>query len=78
MSIMKNIASALQHIADFIPYANYTVTTYKCKPNLELLKIIREEGLHADAMSPGEIYMLLVEVLVRSNTLYRYNVLSRK
>jgi diaminopimelate decarboxylase len=26
---------------------------------LELLKIIREEGLHADAMSPGEIHVLL-------------------
>lgn len=34
---------------------------YSCKANsnLELLRIIREEGLHADAMSPGEILFLL-------------------
>jgi len=40
------------------PYfkSNYSA---KANSNLELLKIIREEGLHADAMSPGEIYLLL-------------------
>ena len=34
---------------------------YSCKANcnLQLLRIIREEGLHADAMSPGEIIFLL-------------------
>lgn len=33
---------------------------YSCKANssLELLKIIHQEGLAADAMSPGEIYLL--------------------
>lgn len=31
----------------------------KANANLELLKIIRSEGLDADAMSPGEIYVLL-------------------
>lgn len=30
----------------------------KANSNLELLKIIREEGFNADAMSPGEIYLL--------------------
>ena len=40
------------------PYfkSNYSA---KANSNLELLKIIREEGLHADAMSPGEIHVLL-------------------
>lgn len=40
------------------PYftSNYSA---KANSNLELLKIIREEGLHADAMSPGEINVLL-------------------
>lgn len=47
-------------MADFIPYANYTANySTKANANLELLKIIREEGLHVDAMSPGEIYVLL-------------------
>jgi diaminopimelate decarboxylase len=31
----------------------------KANSNLELLRIIQEEGLHADAMSPGEIALLL-------------------
>ncbi|NLK86205.1 MAG: diaminopimelate decarboxylase [Clostridiaceae bacterium] len=36
--------------------SNYSI---KANSNLELLKIAREEGLHADAMSPGEIHLLL-------------------
>lgn len=36
--------------------SNYSI---KANSNLELLKIVREEGLYADAMSPGEIYVLL-------------------
>ncbi|HHY24563.1 MAG TPA: diaminopimelate decarboxylase [Clostridiaceae bacterium] len=31
----------------------------KANSNLEMLKIARDEGLHADAMSPGEIFVLL-------------------
>jgi diaminopimelate decarboxylase len=47
-------------MADFIPYANFKASySTKANANLELLKIIREEGLHADAMSPGEIHVLL-------------------
>lgn len=34
--------------------ASYSV---KANSNPSLLRIIREEGLHADAMSPGELYM---------------------
>lgn len=36
--------------------SNYSI---KANSNLELLKIAREEGLHTDAMSPGEIHLLL-------------------
>jgi len=36
--------------------SNYSI---KANSNLEILKIVREEGLHADAMSPGEIHVLL-------------------
>ncbi len=35
--------------------SNYSI---KANSNLELLKIARQEGLHADAMSPGEIHVL--------------------
>lgn len=61
-------------MAGLIQYAgfksNYSI---KANSNLELLKIAREEGLHADAMSPGEIHLLLTagykpdEILFVSN-----------
>ncbi len=42
-----------------VPYDNFQVTySIKANSNLTLLKIAHEEGLHADAMSPGEIYVL--------------------
>ena len=47
-------------MADFIPYSNFKANySTKANGNLELLKIIHQEGLHADAMSPGEIFVLL-------------------
>jgi diaminopimelate decarboxylase len=43
-----------------IGYKPFTVNySPKANSNLELLKIIRDEGLKADAMSPGEIYVNL-------------------
>ncbi|NSW91988.1 MAG: diaminopimelate decarboxylase [Firmicutes bacterium] len=49
-----------REMANLIPYphfkSNYSI---KANSNLELLKIARDEGLHADAMSPGEIYVLM-------------------
>jgi len=47
-------------MAKLIPYPNFKSNySIKANSNLELLKIIRQEGLHADAMSPGEIHVLL-------------------
>lgn len=41
-----------------INYKHFTVNySPKANSNVELLKIIREEGLRVDAMSPGEIYV---------------------
>ena len=49
-----------REMAGFIQYSNYKANySTKANANLELLKIVHEEGLHADAMSPGEIYVLL-------------------
>ncbi|MGL4738035.1 MAG: diaminopimelate decarboxylase [Cellulosilyticaceae bacterium] len=45
---MKNLVS----YENFVPH--YSV---KANTNIHLLKIVREEGLHADVMSPGEIYL---------------------
>ncbi|MFO7636983.1 MAG: diaminopimelate decarboxylase [Clostridia bacterium] len=48
-----------REMTGFVPYENFKVTySIKANANLELLKVIREEGLHADAMSPGEILVL--------------------
>jgi diaminopimelate decarboxylase len=47
---MKNLLPAVDFKANFSTKAN---------SNLRLLQIIREEGLNADAMSPGEIFVLM-------------------
>jgi diaminopimelate decarboxylase len=48
-----------QEVANFLSYRPF-VANYSCKANtnVALLKIARSEGLHADAMSPGEIMLL--------------------
>ncbi len=49
-----------REMAELVSYPNFKSNySIKANSNLELLKIIREEGLHADAMSPGEIHVLL-------------------
>lgn len=51
--------SRCREMTKLIPYDNFKVTySIKANSNLTLLKIAHEEGLHADAMSPGEIYVL--------------------
>lgn len=47
---MKNLVT----YPNFVPH--YSI---KANTNIHLLKIVREEGLHADVMSPGEIYLAL-------------------
>ena len=48
-------------LKELISYAKFTVNySPKANNNLELLKIVRSEGLHVDAMSPGEIYVDLM------------------
>ena len=49
-----------REMAGLVSYPGFTSNySIKANSNLELLKIVREEGLHADAMSPGEIHVLL-------------------
>lgn len=48
-----------REMTKMVPYEKFQVTySMKANSNLTLLKIAHEEGLHADAMSPGEIYVL--------------------
>ena len=55
--ILRSRCRELKGLVD-LPYfgVNYSA---KANTNPALLKIIREEGLYADAMSPGEIYLEL-------------------
>ena len=57
------------------PYfkSNYSV---KANSNLEILRIAREEGLHADAMSPGEIHLLLAAGFKPEEVLFVTNNVS--
>lgn len=52
---------------------NYSV---KANSNLHLLKIALEEGMNADAMSPGEIYVLLKAGFKKENIFYISNNVS--
>lgn len=47
---MKNLVT----YDNFVPH--YSI---KANTNIHLLKIVREEGLHADVMSPGEIFLAM-------------------
>ena len=48
-----------REIIDLVSYPKYRVNySAKANSNLQLLKIIHEEGLHADAVSSGVIYIL--------------------
>lgn len=55
-SVLRRRCREMAGLVDYRPFtANFSC---KANTNIELLKIIRSEGLLADAMSPGEIYML--------------------
>lgn len=49
-----------REMADLVDRPNFKVNySTKANSNLELLKIVHDEGLCADAMSPGEIHVLM-------------------
>ena len=49
-----------KEIMNLVSYENFVPHySIKSNTNIHLLKIVREEGLHADVMSPGEIYLAL-------------------
>jgi diaminopimelate decarboxylase len=54
-TLLRNRCRDLKQLID---YKHFTVNySPKANSNLELLKIVRDEGLKVDAMSPGEIYV---------------------
>ncbi len=67
-----------REIKEFLPCKwfspNYSI---KANANLELLKIVRDEGLDADAMSPGEMYILMKAGFKASQILFIGNNVSQ-
>jgi diaminopimelate decarboxylase len=70
------LRSRCRDLKSLISYSNFTVNySPKANGNLELLKIVRSEGLRVDAMSPGEIYVNMLagfkpeEILFISNNI---------
>jgi diaminopimelate decarboxylase len=60
-----------------ISYPNFTVNySLKANSNLELIKIVKSEGLRADAMSPGEIYLNILAGYKPEEILYISNNVS--
>ncbi len=68
-----------REMTSLIEYPNFKVTySIKANSNLELLKIARKEGMHADAMSPGEIFVLTKAGFEANEIFYISNNVSRK
>jgi diaminopimelate decarboxylase len=66
-----------RELKDLISYKNFRVNySPKANGNLELIKIIRSEGLRVDAMSPGEIYVNLLAGYKPEEILYISNNVS--
>ena len=66
-------------MANLIPLEKFKSNfSIKANSNLELLKIAHEEGLHADAMSPGEIFVLLMAGFKPEEILYISNNVSEE
>jgi diaminopimelate decarboxylase len=62
-----------------ISYKNFSVNySPKANGNLELIRIIRSEGLKVDAMSPGEIYVNLMAGYKPEEILYISNNVSEE
>lgn len=55
--VLRERCREIAHLMEGVRFVgDYSI---KANTNLTLLKIVHEEGLHADAMSPGEIFLLL-------------------
>ncbi|ONI48209.1 diaminopimelate decarboxylase [Candidatus Epulonipiscioides saccharophilum] len=63
--------SKLRQIKNLVKYKNFIPHySVKANTNIHLLKIVKEEGLHVDTMSPGEIFMALAAGFEPSELFY--------
>lgn len=66
-----------KELKNLVKYPNFQVNySVKANSNLALLKIAREEGLSADAMSPGEIFVEMEAGFTPDQILYISNNVS--
>jgi diaminopimelate decarboxylase len=66
-----------KEIKNLLKYPQFTVNySAKANCNVTLLKLIREAGIHVDAMSPGEIYVALTAGFKENEILYIGNNVS--
>ena len=55
----KTLRERVKEMVNLLPYPWFGAScSIKANSNLFLLEILKEEGMDADAMSPGEIYLL--------------------
>jgi diaminopimelate decarboxylase len=68
------LRKSCRELKALISYPNFTVNySLKANSNLELIKIVRSEGLRVDAMSPGEIYINMMAGYKPEEILYISN-----
>jgi len=67
-TILRDRCRELRKLIDYSGFiVNYSP---KANSNVELLKIVKEEGLRVDAMSPGEIFVSLLAGFKPEHILY--------
>lgn len=67
----------MRRMAHLISYPGFTANySIKTNSNIEILKMALEEGLNADAMSPGEIYVLIKAGFPKERIFYVSNNVS--
>lgn len=75
----KILRKRCREMKNLIKYPNFTVQfSAKANSNLTILKIIREEGLYVDAMSPGEIFIQLKAGFTPDQIFYISNNVSEE
>ncbi len=68
-----------REMMSLISYPRFEVNySIKANSNIHLLRIIQEEGLHADAISPGEIFILLAASFKPHEIFYISNNVSEE
>ena len=75
----KILRNRCKEIKNLLPNRNFKVNySAKANTNLEVLKIVNDEGLCVDAMSPGEIYIEQMAGFKKEDIFYISNNVSKE